>query len=113
MTRLSDVDRIALNRCVEIMRLDPTECARIDRKLSQGTDYWRDVAMGAAYHLQIQKLGLQPWENPPCVGDVTQPRVDQSALDLLRRLQSLNLSRFEPDPVRACEAAEKKQQAAE
>jgi hypothetical protein len=39
-------------------------------------------------------------------GDIDKPRLDQHAFDLLRKLLSLGLSRFEPQPLLAIEQAE-------
>ena len=41
-------------------------------------------------------------------GDIDQPRLDQHAFDLLRKLLSRGLSRFEPNPIAALERAEAK-----
>ena len=86
----------------------------IDSKLSRGDSYWTDVAVDCSRHCQYQSLELLPWENPPMYGDIDRPRLDQRAFDLLRKLLSLNLSRFEPHPLAAiAEAEAKRKEAAE
>ena len=105
--RLTEIDRDALSRALEVAGRDPSERAQIDRKLAQGAD-WADVAMSAAFGLQCQNLELRPWESPPMYGDVVRPRLDQHAAALLRKLQSLGLSRFELHPTRAIAEAEAK-----
>ena len=44
MTKLTDVDRIALNRAVEIARRDPKEAKWIDTRLAEGDNYWEIAA---------------------------------------------------------------------
>jgi hypothetical protein len=104
---LSPIDLVALARALDTARKTPAEAKRIDGKLASGGD-WFDLATGCAFRCQTVALNLQPWQSPPMYGDVIEPRVDQPAFDLLRKLLSLGLSRYEPDPVRAIERAEKR-----
>jgi hypothetical protein len=61
---------------------------------------WADVGRFAAFSRQITSLGLQPWESTVVYA------VTPEARALLRRLKAAGLSRYEPDPVAACEAAD-------
>jgi hypothetical protein len=60
------------------------------------------AAKFAASYLQRQALELRPWDLPPCRADVDD---DDAAGHLLRRLLVAGLSRYDPDPLRALEAA--------
>ena len=80
-SRLTNADRTALTRAVEIARRDPKEAEWIDRKMSEGADYWDDIGT---------------------------PYADQHAAELLKRLLAAGLSRYEPDPLAALDAAERK-----
>ena len=102
---MTPTDRAALECAVEIARRDPKEAARIDARLAQPGADWLDIAKGCAFHCQIVALRLQPWQNAPMYGDVTEPRVDQQAAELLRRLLDAGLSRYEPDPIAALTTA--------
>jgi hypothetical protein len=61
---------------------------------------WADVGRFAAFSRQITSLGLRPWESTVVYADTPEAHA------LLRRLKAAGLSRYEPDPVAACEAAE-------
>jgi hypothetical protein len=80
---------------------------QIDNKLAR--EPWRDVAEFATYSCQVDALQLKPWEWPPIWVDhigaaLSEPedakRIRSAAL-LLQRMQWLNVSRFDPDPVGA------------
>jgi hypothetical protein len=65
---------------------------------------WFEVARFASAHCQCRALNLKPWELPPVwvgVGD------DPQAEKLWERMRRAGISRYDPDPVRACEQAEK------
>ena len=110
---LSDLDRRALERAIAIERArDAATRAQIEAKLK--TELWLSVAVFCVEHCQEIALHLRPWECwPPsavAVEDVDEPKyehrgISQSAA-LLRRMLAAGLSRYEPDPVRALEAAE-------
>ena len=57
-----------------------------------------DVGRFAAFSRRITSLGLQPWESTVVYADTPESHA------LLRRLKAAGLSRYEPDPVAACEA---------
>jgi len=64
---------------------------------------WFYVARFASAHCQCRALRLRPWELPPVwvgVGD------DPEAEKLWKRMKDLGVSKYDPDPVRACEQAE-------
>src|SRR5262245_27080635 len=99
---MNATDRDALTRAVEIARKDPAEARRIDSRLARGDD-WFDVARSAAMHCKIARLDLRPWQSAPMYGHIEQPRRDQRAYELQRRLIAAGCSIYEPDPLAALE----------
>jgi hypothetical protein len=107
---LSDVDREALERALELARAEsPTQCKQIDGMLAK--DGWDRTAEFAAYCCQDGRLKLRPWETPPCwirgdpeaylVGTGHDYRGLRQAALLLKRLLAAGLSKYEPDPETA------------
>jgi hypothetical protein len=96
--KLSEVDREALERALEVVKArgEPSRRERRD---------WLDEAISASSSCQRRALQLKPWQSPPCFGDA-HPGHDghADAAVLLQRLLSNNLSRWEPDPVTALAA---------
>jgi len=117
MTKLSDVDRDALKRCVEMARTYPGRDEQITWKLGPGGCSWYDTAKFCAYLCQSRNLRLEIMEFPPAwlidADDVEGPtfKGKPQAAKLLRRLLAAGLSQYEPDPIRALAAAEKLQAA--
>jgi hypothetical protein len=73
-----------------------------------------EVGQFAAYCCQCRSLRLKPWQTPPMHGDAepSHPDADDThgygaAAELLERLLAAGLSRWEPDPIGALEAAER------
>jgi hypothetical protein len=118
MMKLSDVDRDALKRCIEMARTYPNRDEQISWKLGAGGCSWQETARFCAYLCQAKNLQLEIQEFPPCwlldADDVEGPAFKRKpeAARLLRRLLDAGLSQYEPDPVRTLEAVER-QQAAE
>jgi hypothetical protein len=110
MTRLSPIDREALERALARVQAESEEERdRFDRML--GGSGWQWAAESAAYHCQIAALKLKPWQAPPAHvhGDEIDPSVygcKPGEVALKRRLLAAGLSRFEPDPLGALERAE-------
>lgn len=110
---LSELDRQALERAVAIERAR-SEASRdqIERKLK--SEPWLRVAVYCAEHCQEISLHLEPWEYlPPCaveVNEVDAPGFEHQGVTksaaLLRRMLAAGVSRFDPDPLAAIEAAE-------
>jgi len=110
---LSDLDRDALERAIATDRARNAACRQqIDDKLRR--EPWLEVARLAADRCQEIAVCLPPWQCwPPCrvqPDDMDRAGyqhrgISQSAA-LLRRMLAAGLSRYEPDPVRALEAAE-------
>jgi hypothetical protein len=110
-------DQAALEASLVATRAeDAGRAAQIDGMLKDRD--WATVAKFCAYCAQSNSLHLQPWQFPPCWID---PRDIDAALRapddqrgipnaarLLQRMQRANVSRFDPDPVRSCEAAERR-----
>ena len=117
MTKLGDVDRDALKRCIEMARTYPGRSEQIDWKLNEGRCSWQDTAKFCAYLCQSKNLRLEIMEFPPAwlidADDVEGPafKGKPQAAKLLRRLLAAGLSQYEPDPIRALAAAEKLQAA--
>jgi hypothetical protein len=114
-SRLTDTDRQALERAIEIRRQESAaERQWLDELLKERT--WRDVAESCVYGCQCKALQLKPWEAPPITvrhdpDEVLQwkdhPRPSYlRAAQLLKRLLAAGLSRYEPDPLRALERVE-------
>jgi hypothetical protein len=114
MTTVSATDRRAFDLAIEIARRDKLQRRRIDERLADGHDY---VAVGknAARFCQSQALRLEPWQTPPCHADMRaldEPYGDPSgrreSAELALRMQRQDVSRWHPDPVAACIAAEQR-----
>jgi hypothetical protein len=108
--QLSDVDRDAFERAIEIASREPWQRRRIEAKFEKGESF-DNVGRAAAYHCQIAALDLQPWQDPVMYaglrrGDEGYVRAN---LELLQRLLDAGLSRFEPDPLTALEQAGQRQ----
>ena len=104
---MTPTDRDALARALDIAHKDRAEAKRIDNQLASGDD-WFDVATSAAFHCQMTALNLLPWQSPPCVAHIIEPRRDEHAAELLHRLLAAGSSRYEPDPIAALAEAEAK-----
>jgi len=77
---------------------------------------WIEVATFCASCAQSRSLRLPPWQPAPCnVGNIEVALADtdevsgyRAAALLCQRMQRCGVSRWHPDPVAACEAAEAK-----
>jgi hypothetical protein len=108
----TELDRAAFDLAIETARMDPVQGRRFDAMLAADDDY-AEIGRAAAYHCQIESLGLMPWMSPPCYPTMSAlgaPYGDAGAkrelAELALRMQRCGVSRWHPDPVRACEAAE-------
>lgn len=108
-TKLSVVDREALERAIELARAESAaQRQQIEDMLA--TRGWERTARFAAYCCQDAALNLRPWQTPPCwiLGDPDRLLAAQTAdpdhrraAVLCRKLLDLGLSRYEPDPIDA------------
>jgi hypothetical protein len=112
-TRLSAVDREALERALERARAleqernDPRRDGKTQLESMLEDRPWQKVAEFAAYGQQMRSLGLRPWEWPPCWVHTDDANPEHGeAVKLLKRLLDAGLSRFEPDPIKALRGAE-------
>ena len=106
---LSQADQDALERALQLAcRRSPEDAARFEEMLRHKP--WREVCESAAYSMQVRNLRLKPWQAPPM-----SVRTDEigmgygcsaSEVKLKRRMVSLGISIFEPDPRGAIEQAE-------
>jgi hypothetical protein len=118
---MTETDKAALAKAIEIARKDPTRRRRLDDELAKGKD-WRRVAGDCACWCQHDALTLMPWQLPPIYyaahldSVLREPFGDPSgrreAGEVLKKLLALGLSRFEPDPLGAIAEAEAKRQPA-
>ncbi|PSO33414.1 hypothetical protein [Bradyrhizobium sp. MOS002] len=64
---------------------------------------------------EIEALGLMPWMSPPCYPNMSaldQPYGDPGAKrELAQRMRRRGVSRWHPDPARACDEAEQRRAA--
>jgi hypothetical protein len=117
-----EIDHAALALAVETMRRKSrTERQRVEKMLADRD--WTEVATYCAFHCQVERLNLPPWQVAPCdVTDIATALVatdDRSARTGLRaaallrqRMERCGVSRWHPDPVAACQAAEAELRAA-
>jgi hypothetical protein len=109
-------DRTALERALVACRAESSARAKqIDSMLADRP--WEDVAQFASSCAQGRALDLMPWQSPPCHANLRalsepfgDPRAARESAELLKKMQALGLSRFEPDPLAAIAAAEAKRQ---
>jgi hypothetical protein len=97
------IDRDALKLAMIMAREGPDGRGdQIDRMLVNRP--WFEVARFAAAHCQRRALNLKPWELPPVwVGVGHDPHGEA----LWKRMRACGISRYHPNPIVACEAAEK------
>jgi hypothetical protein len=110
---LSPVDRAALELAIEhdLTRSDAATRQQIKAKLRE--ESWLDVAMFCAYGRQCTALRLSPWQPAPCQVEIDYDDGNggpimgrRAAAELLRKMLSLGISRWHPDPLTAIDAAE-------
>jgi hypothetical protein len=103
MAELNDVDRGALERCVQLVLAVGDDFAEMVRaKLRE--EPWQRVAKFCCFGLQMSNLGLRPWQSPPCDGEDER---DPQTKEMADRLRNAGLSVYEPSPLQALAAAEK------
>jgi hypothetical protein len=103
---LDPVDRAALKLAlVQCRALDPGRIPQLDKKLEDGC--WVRAAEFAAFSQQIDRMGLKPWQLPPCcVRDENKPRPgEETAARVLHRMLDAGISQWHPDPLAALAAA--------
>ena len=106
-------DKAALEMAVEVTRKESQpRRQQIDNFLSSRP--WEEVATFAAGCAQSRALDLSPWQPPPCyISNIASALADTDELSgyhaaalLRQRMQRCGVSRWHPNPVAACEAAE-------
>jgi hypothetical protein len=113
---MNKADEAALKLAISMARAeDKGRAEQIDHFLASRP--WIEVAQFAAGHCQGLALNLPPWQSPPCdfhgdieacVQDPDSSPGHRSAAQLLLWMQCCGVSKWHPDPVAACEAAEAK-----
>jgi hypothetical protein len=111
---MKEVDRAALARAIEMEHSKSDGAVRLGFEKRMQTEPFEELGQYAAYSCQIDCLGLQPWQHPPCnvepanikrildagsSNDDLHGRYDAAVL--LKRLLDSGLSRWEPDPPNA------------
>ena len=105
-TKLSRIDRDALERALELARaVSEAERTRFDA--IETRDGWQEAAERAAYSRQVKTLQLRPWHAPPCAcrSDEIGPGYGCSRGEVMlrRRMLKAKISLYEPDPIAALE----------
>ena len=112
---LSQLDHDALVLAVETTRREnAARRQQIDDFLSSRE--WFDVATFCASCAQSRALHLPPWQPAPCdignmaaaLDDPDEQRGYRAAARLRQRMERCGVSRWHPNPLAACEAAEAK-----
>jgi len=115
MKKLSQVDREALERAVEMKRTKASLAERKQIAHMLAEQPWLEVAKFAAYCCQCDSIRPKLWQPVPCwIDDVeaTLAAGDDKiygyfrATKLLKRMLAAGLSRYEPNPLAALETAE-------
>jgi hypothetical protein len=97
---MSETDRDALTRAMEMARRDPDRAEQLDAMVAESG--WQEAAEFSAYCMQGRALRLKPWESPPlCFAENDEG--DEPGRVLLRKMLDAGLSRYEPDPLTALE----------
>ncbi|MDN3279104.1 hypothetical protein QWJ07_32905 [Frankia sp. RB7] len=112
-------DKDALTRAFDLARRDddPAMRGRIDRWVAERG--WEGAAKSCACDCQSAALNLKPWQMPPCSPTIANhlddalrvpfndPSGRREGAEIVRKLRSLGLSDFEPDPLAAIAQAER------
>jgi hypothetical protein len=106
----------ALTLAIEVTRKEsPARCRQVDDMLS--SEPWFEAATFCARCAQERALNLPPWQPPQChisnIAAALKVPDEQSgyrAAALPQRMERCGVSRWHPNPVAACEAAEAKHQ---
>lgn len=114
----TDADRRAFDLALATMRREsPVTSRHYADRLAAGESY-EEVGKAAAYHCQIQSLGLAPWMSPPCyptMSALNEPYGDvgfkREIAELAMRMCHLRVSRWHPDPATECDRIEAEQRA--
>jgi hypothetical protein len=131
---LSELDRDAMRQAIDLcLGGDPADAGRAEQVKDFLYGYrghpprpWLEVAEFCSTCRQRRRLRLRPWQSPPCdiltreeaeaileqgfVPAANDPTIDISDCNsarLLLRMLDLNISPYNPDPVRALVAAKK------
>lgn len=102
---MTKADRDALKACMDLAMREPSCAEQLRDQLKDGLP-WEEVSRFACDCVQSEALHLKPWEESPCVVDEDDPEErDKQAQHLLRQMLAAGVSRYDPDPLAALEAA--------
>ena len=96
-------DRDALKLALEQARGESAGRAQqIDSMLKDRDRSWESVASFASSCCQSRNLKLDPWDRPPCrVSEDDDDEINADAVQLLREMLAVGVSRYAPDPLTA------------
>jgi hypothetical protein len=103
-------DQEALTAAIAMMRADPEQRELLDHVLANQSE--QEAGLWAVGSLQVKNLHLKGWEAPPYdTSNVKDPSdhygCRPNEVALLRKMLSLGISRYDPDPLRAIERVER------
>jgi hypothetical protein len=103
-------DLAAMRLAIETLQNDPELASSIETMLRSQSE--QEVGLFAAELCQTRSLRLKPWEAAPAATANVQTPSDHygsrpSEVALLRKLLSLNISRYDPTPLASIERAER------
>jgi hypothetical protein len=101
---IDDKDHAALELALVVARDKYGLGAKIDHMLKHRS--WFAAAQSTAATCQAQVLRLKPWQLPPVFVDVGE---DPECDALWGRMKACNVSKYDPNPIEACKAAERLQ----
>jgi hypothetical protein len=93
---MNRLDKEALTYAYEKITKGPDKEAARRLKQMAAEDGWTAAAERAASHLQVDALGLRPWELPPCRA---RPGGKEPESRLLDKLIAQGFSRYTADPT--------------
>jgi hypothetical protein len=104
-------DRAALGLALKhtLAEKDRGRVEQVQSMLADPTRTRRDVLEFCSYHRQMLSLRLRPWESPPIWIDPDNPDPTDppEAVALCKRMLAAGVSLYHPDPIGACEEAER------
>jgi hypothetical protein len=107
ISTINPIDRDALQLCIDqtLAEDDADRVEQVQWMLSERE--WIETARFCCYHKQFDALGLLPWQSTPSEVD-DPPDLSTPQGKLVKRMLGLGISRFDPDPISAIQAAERK-----
>jgi hypothetical protein len=106
MTVITEADREALELAITTERAKSIEDSQhVDDMFARG-DTWERVAKYCAYSCQWDALRLKLHEPTPCTISSFYDPDHHDAWNLLKKMETLGISKFHPNPMKAIREAE-------